>query len=132
MTKCEFIDLTLSDSDSDGDFIQSKKATHLFLYQASVCYKCLLHQASTTTEITSQDLCMYVVSIVVSRSQPGSFAYNLPEAGSFASRCYKSLLCTITCLCWQYSAKPCMHLYLNCTGNKNSTQSLFRDISRCC
>ena len=48
MAKCEFIDLTLSDSDSDGDFIQSKKATHLFLYQASVYYKCLLHQVSTT------------------------------------------------------------------------------------
>ena len=26
MTKCEIIDLTLSDSDSDGDFIQAKKA----------------------------------------------------------------------------------------------------------
>ena len=27
MAKCEVIDLTLSDSDSDGDFIQAKKAT---------------------------------------------------------------------------------------------------------
>ena len=26
MAKCEIIDLTLSDSDSDGDFIQAKKA----------------------------------------------------------------------------------------------------------
>ena len=33
---CEVIDLTLSDSDFDGDFIQSKKAIHPFLYQASV------------------------------------------------------------------------------------------------
>ena len=30
------------------------------------------------------------------------------------------------------SAKPCMLLYLNCIRNKNSTQSLFRDISQCC
>ena len=76
MAKCEVIDLTLSDSDSiDGDFIQSKKAIHPFLYQASVYYiKFLLHQVSTTTEIISQDSCMYVVSTVVSRSQPDSFA----------------------------------------------------------
>ena len=32
MAKCEGIDLTLSDSDSDGDFIQAKKAIHPFLY----------------------------------------------------------------------------------------------------
>ena len=39
MAKCEVIDLTLFDSDSsDGDFIQSKKAIHPFLYQASVYY----------------------------------------------------------------------------------------------
>ena len=38
MAKCEVIDLTLSDSDSDGDFIQSKKAIHPFLYPASVYY----------------------------------------------------------------------------------------------
>ena len=80
MAKCEVIDLTLSDS--DGDFIQSKKAIHLFLYQASVYYiKFLL----ATTKIISQDSCMYVVSTIVSRSQPNSFA--LPEAESFASRC---------------------------------------------
>ena len=35
MTKCEVIDLTLSDSDSDGDFIQAKKVIHPFLYQVS-------------------------------------------------------------------------------------------------
>ena len=52
MAKCEVIDLTLSDSDSDGDFIQSKKAIHPFLYQVSVYYiKFLLHQVPTTTEI---------------------------------------------------------------------------------
>jgi len=54
MAKCEVIDLTRSDSDSDGDFIQAKKATHPFLYQASVCgikflyIKFLLHQVPTT------------------------------------------------------------------------------------
>ena len=36
MAKCEAINLTLSDCDSDGDFIQVKKAIHPFLYQASV------------------------------------------------------------------------------------------------
>ena len=41
MAKCEVIDLTLSDSDSDGDFIQVK--THPFLYQVSV------HQVSITS-----------------------------------------------------------------------------------
>ena len=44
---------------------------------------------------------------------------------------YGHVLCAfylIMCLCWQ---RFCMHLYLNCIGNKNSTQSLFRDISRC-
>ena len=62
MAKCEVIDLTLSDSDSDGDFIQLKKAISPFLYQASVYYiKFLLRQVSTTTEILSQDLCMYIV-----------------------------------------------------------------------
>ena len=43
MAKCEVIDLTLSDSDSDGDFIIAKKAIHPFLYQVSItsssCYK---------------------------------------------------------------------------------------------
>ena len=29
MAKCEVIDLTLSDSDSDGDFIQVKKAINV-------------------------------------------------------------------------------------------------------
>ena len=43
MAKCEGIDLTLSDSDSDGDFIQVKKAIHPFLYQVSV------HQVSITS-----------------------------------------------------------------------------------
>ena len=70
MAKCEVIDLTLSDSDSDGDFIQSKKAIHPFLYQASVYYiKFLLHQVSTTTKIISQDSCMYVVSTQGQRSR---------------------------------------------------------------
>ena len=65
MAKCEAIDLTLS----DGDFIQAKKAIHPFLYQASVyCIKFLLHQVSTTAEIISRDLCMYVVTTVVSPS----------------------------------------------------------------
>ena len=30
MAKCEVIDLTLSDNDTDGDFIQAKKAIHSF------------------------------------------------------------------------------------------------------
>ena len=46
MAKCEVIDLTLSDCDSDGDFIQSKKAINPFLYQASVYY---IHQVSVTS-----------------------------------------------------------------------------------
>ena len=36
MAKCEVIDPTLYNSDSDGDFIEAKKATHPFLSQASV------------------------------------------------------------------------------------------------
>ena len=67
MAKCEVIDLTLS----DGDFIQ---AIHSFLYQASVYYihQVLLHQlSSTTTEIISPDLCVYVTTVVL-RSQPDS------------------------------------------------------------
>ena len=44
MTKCEVIDVTLSDSDSDGDFIQAKKVIHPFLYQVSV-----VHQVSITS-----------------------------------------------------------------------------------
>ena len=79
-----YIDLTLSDNASDGDFIQAKKAIHPFLYQVSVYYikflyiKFLLHQVAITTEIISQDSYMYVVL----QSQADSFA--LPEAGSFA------------------------------------------------
>ena len=89
MAKCEVIDLTLSDCDSDGDFIQLKKAIRfcikLLYTTSSFCYiTFLLHQVSTATEIVSQDSCMYVVSTVVSRSQPDLFA--LPEAGSFTSR----------------------------------------------
>ena len=67
MAKYKVIDLTLSDSDSDGDFIQAKKAIHPFLYQVSVYYikflniKFLLHQVPTTTEIIPQDLRMYIV-----------------------------------------------------------------------
>ena len=67
MAKCEVINLTLSDIDSDGDFIQAKKAIHPFLYQASVYYieflyiKFLLRQVPATTEIISHDSCMYVV-----------------------------------------------------------------------
>ena len=68
----------MSNSDFDGDFIQSKKAIHPFLYQVSV------HQVSITTKFISQNLCMYVVSTVVSRSQPHSLS--LPEAGSFKDR----------------------------------------------
>ena len=35
----------------------------------------------------------------------------------------------VICACvGKDSTKPCMHLYLNFIGNKNSTQSLFRDI----
>ena len=51
MAKCEAIDLTLSDSDSDGDFIQAKKAIHPFLYQASVYYmiQVSVHQVSVYT-----------------------------------------------------------------------------------
>jgi len=44
--------------------------------------------------------------------------------------CLLSNYVPVLAVCWKGSAKPCMHLYLNCTGNKNSTQSLFRDISR--
>ena len=53
MAKCEVIDLTLSDNDSGGDFIQAKKAIHPFLYQVSVYYikflyvKFLLHQVNS-------------------------------------------------------------------------------------
>ena len=36
MAKYKLIDLTLSDSDSDGDFVQAKKAIYPFLYQVSV------------------------------------------------------------------------------------------------
>ena len=63
MAKCEAIDLTLSASDSDGDFIQAKKAIHPFLYQASVYYMIQLsvHQVLATTEIISLALCMYIV-----------------------------------------------------------------------
>ena len=43
MAQCEGVNLTLSDSDSDGDFIQAKKAIYLFLYQVSV------HQISITS-----------------------------------------------------------------------------------
>ena len=39
MTKCEVIDLTLSDSDSDGDFIQAKKVIHPFLYEVSIVHQ---------------------------------------------------------------------------------------------
>ena len=46
MPKCEVIDLTLSDCDSDGDFIQSKKAIHPFMHQASVYF---IHQVSVTS-----------------------------------------------------------------------------------
>jgi len=52
---------------------------------------------------------------------------------------YGYVMCTfylIMCLyigsMLQRFCKPCMHLYLNCIWNKNSTQSLFRDISWCC
>ena len=41
MAKCEVIDLTLSDSDSDGDFIQAKKAIHLFPYQLRLVNSCM-------------------------------------------------------------------------------------------
>ena len=80
MAKCEVIDLTLSDYDSDGDFIHGNRRKRF-------CIKLLnttssLHQVFTTAEIVSQDSCIYVVSTVVSQSQPDLFA--LPEAGSFA------------------------------------------------
>ena len=79
MAKCEVINLTLSDCDSDGDFIQLKKA---FLYPSF----CIQHQVSVTSSFTTAEIdsCMYVVSSVVSRSQPDLFA--LPDAGSFTSR----------------------------------------------
>ena len=69
MAMCKVIDLTPSDGDSDGAIEES----HPFV---SVSSFCILRQVqvSTTTEIISQDSCMYVVSIVVSRSQPDSFA----------------------------------------------------------
>ena len=55
MAKFEVINLTLSDSDSDGDFIQ---AIHPFLYQVFVYYiKFLLHQVPTTTKTILQDSC---------------------------------------------------------------------------
>ena len=39
MAKCEVIDLTLSDTDSDGDFIQAKEVIYPFLYQVSVVHQ---------------------------------------------------------------------------------------------
>jgi len=60
MAKFEVIDLTLSDSDSDGDFIQ---AIHPFLYQVFIYYikflyiKFLLHQVPTTAKTILQDSC---------------------------------------------------------------------------
>ena len=84
MTKCEVNDVTLSDSDSDGDFIQAKKVIHPFLYQVSV-----VHQVSITSssyynlQIVSQDLSTYIV-MDCSLAKSDSFA--LPEDGSFASR----------------------------------------------
>ena len=43
------------------------------------------------------------------------------------------IMCLCGHICCKDSAKLCMHLYLNCIQNKNSTQSLFRDISlHCC
>ena len=50
MTKCEVIDLTLSDSDSDGDFIQAKKVIHPFLYQVSVVHQVSITSSSLITE----------------------------------------------------------------------------------
>ena len=50
MAKCEVIDLTLSDSDSDGDFIQAKKG--------KVEPKSLRRDIGMPT---LQTLCMYVV-----------------------------------------------------------------------
>ena len=68
MAKCEVIDLTLSDNDTDGDFIQAKIAIHSFCINFLCSYyikflyiKFLLYQVRTTTEIISQDSCMYVV-----------------------------------------------------------------------
>ena len=50
MTKCEVIDLTLSNSDSDGDFIQAKKVIHPFLYQVSVVHQVSITSSSLITE----------------------------------------------------------------------------------
>ena len=77
----EVNDLTLSESDSDSDFIQAKKTIHPFLYQASGCYIKFLYikfmcikfvcikfvcikfilRHVLTTEIISHDACMNVV-----------------------------------------------------------------------
>ena len=49
MAKCEAIDLTLSDSDSDDDLIQAKKAV-------SVSSFCILHDSSFCTS----SFCLYI------------------------------------------------------------------------
>ena len=68
MAKCEVIDLTLSDNDSGGDFIQAKKAIHPFLYKflyttLSFCTSSFYYikLIPTTMEIISRASCMYVV-----------------------------------------------------------------------
>ena len=88
MAKCEVIDLTLSDNDSDGD---SKKAIHTFCINFLCSYyikflynKFLLYQVPTTMEIISQDSCMYVVIYCSLAKSGNSFA--LAGAGIFASR----------------------------------------------
>ena len=55
MAKREAIDLALSDSDFDGDFVHAKKAIHPFLYQAPVYYIKFLYIK------LQRDSCMYVV-----------------------------------------------------------------------
>ena len=55
MAKCEVIDLTLSDSDSDGDFIQVKKAINVEPKSLSPRYRyayltALVHELSGSRE----------------------------------------------------------------------------------
>ena len=84
MAKYKVIDLTLSDSDSDGDFIQAKKAIHPFLYQVSVYYikflniKFLLHQVSehqvsiTSSSYYNRNYFTGLVYIVMYSSHPNT------------------------------------------------------------
>ena len=77
MTKCEVIDLTLSDSGSDSDFIQA--TCHFCTFHIRFYIKFLLHQVPATADIILQDSCMQYCSLAKS----GRLICNLREAGEF-------------------------------------------------